>query len=363
MIAVNKPEILDLSYAELGELVSSLGEPAFRADQILGWVYKKSAVSFAEMTDLPQAFRQKLGQVAAFSGLVPVDEKVSADGMTRKVLIRLADGSTIESVLMTYGEGSRGRVRGTVCVSTQAGCPIGCPFCATGQQRFRRNLTCGEIIAQVLYFSKPSGNDEDRRSVTNVVFMGMGEPLANYEAVTKAIAMLNLDAGFRLGARQMTVSTAGIVPQIFRLAGEAVTVELAVSLHAATNKLRNYLVPVNQAYPLDELLSVCRYYLKRTGRRPTYEYALFQGINDSLNQAKDLARLLKGMNCHVNLIAGNRTGDGKFTPAGPKQVLVFHQTLQERGLSSTIRTAMGEDIDAGCGQLRGRSLATGRMKR
>ena len=365
MEAVRK-KILDLSYTQLKEFLSSLGEPAYRADQILWWIYRRLAVSFEEMTDLPQALRQKLSSLASLSSLTPVDGKISGDGQTRKVLFELEDGRTIESSFMLYAKTGSSRERRTVCVSTQVGCPIECPFCATGQQGFERNLNAGEIIEQVLYFirllsaknlDKQVASDSPRRPVTNVVFMGMGEPLANYEAVWQSMVMLNSRQGLGFGVRQITISTVGLVPQIRRLAREKIHVELAVSLHAANDNLRDEFVPVNRKYPLGQLIPACREYLEKTGRRPTFEYALFQGINDSISHAHELALLLKGLNCSVNLIVGNPTTCKEFTPSPMKKVLAFHKQLTEGGVSSTIRLSKGVDIEAGCGQLRSRWIA------
>jgi len=355
--------ILDLTYPQLKEFVRSLGEPVYRSEQILQWIYGRRATSFEEMTDLPLSLRQKLAGVASLSSLAPVDERISADGQTRKVLFKLDDGKTIESSIMLYEKAGSSRERRTVCVSTQVGCPLGCPFCATGQQSFERNLRPGEIIEQVLYFMRmvsseqKSGKvatDSARRPVTNVVFMGMGEPLANYEAVWQAVEMLNSKRGSGLGARQITISTAGLVPEIHRLAGESIYVELAISLHAANDALRNKLVPVNKKYPLGQLIPACREYFKKTGRRPTFEYALFSRVNDSAESAHDLARLVEGMNCQVNLIAGNPTACEEFAPSPMKRVLAFQKILQNSGVSSTIRVSKGTDIEAGCGQLRSR---------
>jgi 23S rRNA (adenine2503-C2)-methyltransferase len=356
-----RKNILNLSPSQLKEFVSSLGEPAYRADQILWWVYKKLATSFEVMTDLPQRLRQKLVSVASLSSLTPVDEKTSADGQTRKVLFRLDDGKTIESSFMLYDKAGSRRERRTVCVSTQVGCPIGCAFCATGQQGFERNLQVGEIVEQVLYFMRSMNRETDidvvRRPVTNVVFMGMGEPLANYESVWQSIEMLNSKQALNLGARQITISTVGLIPQIQRLAKESIHVELAISLHAASDELRNMLVPINRKYPLKQLMAACREYFEKTGRRPTFEYALFRGINDSISHAHELSDLLEGLNCHVNLIAGNPTKSKEFLPSPRKIVLAFQKQLTARGISNTLRLSKGVDIDAGCGQLRSRWIA------
>jgi 23S rRNA (adenine2503-C2)-methyltransferase len=407
-----KPRILDLSHSQLVELICSLGEPRYRADQIEKWVYGGLARSFDEMTDLPQPFRQKLVSDCHLFTLQPVDERLSGDGQTRKVLFQLEDGKTIESAYMLYEPTETSRERRTVCVSTQVGCSIRCPFCATGQQGFERNLTAGEIVEQVLYFvwlaqvgdqrgvtsrgisgevrdaslrksegvpvgaihesPEPSIAEAEglkmipetvsslpasRRALTNVVFMGMGEPLANFEAVKGAIATLNSKSGLGLGARQITVSTVGLMPQIRRLAKEDVHVELAVSLHAASDRVRNVLVPVNRKYPLRRLIEACQEYFQETGRRPTFEYALFNGINDSLDQAHKLADLLAGFDCHVNLIVGNPTPSKEFRPSVSRRVAAFQKELTDGGISNTLRQSRGADIDAGCGQLRSRRLA------
>ena len=362
-VEVAHKNILDLTYPQLEELLRSLGEPAYRSGQILRWIYGRLAIAFEEMTDLPLPLRQKLTESASLSSLTPVDERISSNGQTRKVLFKLDDGRTIESSLMFYEKAGSSRERRTVCVSTQVGCPVGCLFCATGQQGFERNLRPGEIIEQVLYFmrlvsaeqiSEDSAADSTRRSITNVVFMGMGEPLANYEAVWQAIEMLNSKRGLGLGVRQITISTAGLVPQIPRLAGESLHIELAISLHAAKDALRNRLVPINKKYPLGQLIPACREYFKKTGRRPTFEYALFQGVNDSAEHAHELARLLEGMNCQVNLIAGNPTACEEFAPSPMKRVLAFQNILKDSGVTSTVRISKGADIEAGCGQLRSR---------
>jgi 23S rRNA (adenine2503-C2)-methyltransferase len=356
-----RPNILDLTYPQLQELVVSLGGPAYRADQLLNWIFKKLAPSFEEMSDLPQSWRQKLAVETALFTFTPVEQKVSADGQTFKMLFQLSDGKTIESTLMSYGQTAASRERRTVCISTQVGCSFGCPFCATGQQGFERNLSPGEIIEQILYFAQMVNKEApdkvtqlSRRPITNVVFMGMGEPLANYENVWQAIAMLNSRKGLELGARQITLSTAGLVPQIRRLAGESLHVELAISLHAADDMLRNQLMPVNQRYPLAELIPACREYFAKTGRRPTFEYALFQGVNDSTKEARQLAELLKGLNCSVNLIVGNPTSRQEYRSSSPKQAAAFYSLLTAQGITSTIRVSRGADIEAGCGQLRSR---------
>jgi 23S rRNA (adenine2503-C2)-methyltransferase len=256
--------------------------------------------------------------------------------------------------LMLYAADA-GRPRTTVCLSTQVGCPIGCLFCATGQQGFERNLTPGEMIDQVLYFARQvrdAGEDSRHNHITNIVFMGMGEPLANYEALMQAIGTLTSPRCFGTSPRNITISTAGLVPQIRRLSGEKVRVGLAISLHASDNALRNRLVPLNERYPLEELILACKEYVMKTGRRVSFEYVLFNGVNDSLSQAGALAKLIAGINCHVNLIPANRTADKAFQPPSRNRVLAFEQQLKLAGINCTLRLSRGQDIDAGCGQLR-----------
>jgi 23S rRNA (adenine2503-C2)-methyltransferase len=383
--------LTDLNIEAVNKLVASLGVPAYRAQQLLTWVYQKLAVSVDEMTDLPLSFRQKLAEQATLHTLTPVHEVKAKDG-TVKVLFRLPDGKTVETALMKFvAPVARGSVpvnkqlvqaslpvgkkseqisvpvrnsksyRYTVCLSTQVGCPIGCPFCATGQQGFERNLTPGEIIDQVLYFARYLQDRSKGRAggqIDNIVFMGMGEPLANYNALWQAVEMLNSPDGFGLSARSMTISSAGMVPGIKRLSQEKLQVGLAVSLHAADNQLRDKLVPLNKKYPMNELISACQAYFTKTGRRVSFEYALFHGINDSLSQAQSLADLIRGMNCHVNLISANSTANQTLQPSPGSQVMDFQRELKNRGINCTLRQSRGQDIDAGCGQLRSRFLDT-----
>jgi 23S rRNA (adenine2503-C2)-methyltransferase len=363
MMEKPKIRILDLPFTELKELIASFGQKPYRADQLLNWIYKKSASSYEEMSDLPQDFRQKLKDETILFTLTPVEEKTSSDSQTRKLLFRLDDGKTIESTLMFYEPNESRRERRTVCISTQVGCPIGCYFCATGQQGFERNLRPGEIVEQVLYFihfiknNIPTEDRElSRRAITNVVFMGMGEPLANYDNVRQAVFTLNSRQGLELGARQITLSTAGLVPQIQRLATEPLHLELAISLHAANDKLRNRLMPINKKYPLAQLIPACQEYFEKTGRRITFEYALFTGVNDSPVDARELASLLKGLNCAVNIIVGNPTSCQEYRSSTLEQAMVFQKQLFAGGIFNTIRVSKGTDIEAGCGQLRSRFL-------
>jgi 23S rRNA (adenine2503-C2)-methyltransferase len=348
--------LLELDRQQLAALLQSWGEPAYRADQLWAWLYRHLAASTEEMTDLPGSLRARLERECLPTPLQPVKSQLSADGATEKVLFRLPDGQTVETVLMSY----TGR-RHTVCISTQVGCAMGCPFCATGQGGFVRNLTAGEIVGQVLHFgrqlktpSPPGGMKRGR--VTNVVFMGMGEPLANYRATWQAIARLNDPEGFGLGARRMTISTVGLVPGIRRMAGEPLQVGLAVSLHAPDDALRDRLAPVNRRYGLAQLMAACREYVEVTNRRVTFEYALMNEVNDAPEQATQLADLLADLLCHVNLIPLNPTHPtGHSYVASPRaRVMAFRAVLLRRGIPVTLRLRRGLDIWAGCGQLRGR---------
>jgi len=343
------------------DLLAQWGEPGYRSDQLWRWLYHDLVADFEAMTNLPRALRTRLATEASCQPLELVDEAISRDGLARKALFRLSDGETIETVLMLYER------RRTVCISTQVGCAIGCPFCATGRDGFVRNLTAGEIVAQVLHYarwladSQGDGPDvapiEHPARVSNVVVMGMGEPLANYEATWQALETLNDPQGFALGARRITLSTVGLVPGIERLSRERLQIGLAVSLHAPTDRLRNKLVPVNRRYPLAELMAACHRYVRRTGRRITFEYALLQGINDSDQQAMLLARLLRGLLCHVNLIPANRVQGSPYQPSSRQRTQSFLRVLREAGISATVRLRRGLDIEAGCGQLRRRQAA------
>jgi 23S rRNA (adenine2503-C2)-methyltransferase len=342
--ALDKTSLLDLTYEQLKEFVTSWGEPVYRADQIWGWLYRSLATDFREMTNLPQGLRERLAEATLLQTMKPLEERLSADGLTRKVLFALRDDQTIESVLMHYEQ------RHTACISTQVGCALGCVFCATGQSGLVRNLTAGEIVEQVLHFARSLKPEGER--LTNVVFMGMGEPLANYEATWQAIETLTHDEGFNLGARRITISTVGLVPGIRRLAEEGKQIGLAVSLHAPTDELRDKLVPVNRRYPLTQLMAACRHYVERTGRRISFEYALISGINDSPEQARRLARLVDGLLCHVNLIPLNPVPESPYRPSSQDRILSFQAELNRSKVSNTLRVERGADIRAGCGQLR-----------
>jgi len=340
--------LYDLTYGRLQELLAGWGEPRFRADQVWGWLYRSLAADFEAMTNLPRPLRERLAAETDLTLLTPLAERASATGQTRKVLFRLRDGQTIESVLMRY------RQRQTACISTQVGCGLGCVFCATGQGGLARNLSAGEIVAQVLHFARETRPPNSQPPISNIVLMGMGEPLANYAATRQAIATLTDERGYNLGARRITLSTVGLVPGIRRLAGEGLPVNLAVSLHAAEDELRSRLVPINRRYPLAELMAAVREYIARTGRRVTFEYALIAGVNDAPEQARALVRLLAGTLCHVNLIPLNPTPGSPLRPSPRERVNAFRDELAAGGIAATVRLRRGIGIEAGCGQLRRR---------
>ncbi len=339
----SKPALLDLESTDLQRFVTDWGEPAYRAKQIETWLYKQYVTDAAEMTSLPQSLRERLAAETVISPLQPVLALDSTDGYTHKTLFALADGREIEAVLMRYDK------RQTLCISTQAGCAMACPFCATGQMGFLRNLTVGEIVAQVLYYARRLQQAD--QAVTNIVFMGMGEPLANYAATWQAIRRLNDRAGFDLGARRMTLSTVGLVPAIRRMSREPEQVGLAVSLHAPTDALRDVIVPLNRRYPLAMLMTAVRDYIEATHRRVTFEYALMDQLNDSDTQADQFAALVEGLLCHVNLIPLNPTPDSPWSGSPDERVYAFRDRLQAAGISTTVRLRRGIDIAAGCGQL------------
>ena len=362
-----KPTILDLSRSELErEVVDSFGQSRFRAKQIWQAIHRECIADFDQITTLPKPLRQELASRYIADPLETVMHLTSADGSTDKALFRLPDGELIETVLMRYTADSHRKARKTVCVSTQAGCALGCTFCATGQQGFRRQLTTGEIIAQIIFMQRIA-MAEDRaevehgsrdlgsiQGVTNVVFMGMGEPLANYDNTLSAVRAINDANGLAVGARHITLSTVGLVPQILRLAEEDIQINLAVSLHAADDATRSETMPINRRYPMSALLDACRRYVEKTDRRIFFEYVLLKGQNDRIEQARKLGNLLTGMLCHVNLIPVNPTSDGPYQRTSRDDAELFQIELRRFGVPSTVRIEKGIDIDAGCGQLRAR---------
>ena len=342
-----RPSLYDLDLPALQSLLEGWGEPSYRARQLWEWLYLHLADDFDRMTNLPRSLRERLAAETAIGAPKAIATQRSSDGQTRKDLLRLADGETVEAVLMRYER------RRTACISTQVGCSIGCVFCATGQAGFRRNLTAGEIVAQALHFARVLRAEGER--LTNVVLMGMGEPLLNYNASLAAVRRLIDPAGFNLGQRHITLSTVGVVPGIDRLAGEGLQITLAVSLHAATDDLRDRLVPINRRYPLDELFAACHRYFQRTGRRISFEWALIAGVNDTPQQAEALAARLAGLRAHVNLIPLNPTPGYDGRPSSPEAVAAFAGVLHRHRIPHTVRVRRGIEIQAGCGQLRHRA--------
>jgi len=390
---MNGALLYDLTKVQLTELLAGWGEPTYRAKQVWDWLYKKLATHPNQMTNLPARLRNRLVAETRVEPLEPVYEQRSADKHTVKWLFRLGDGLTIETVLMLYD------ARRTVCISSQAGCAMGCVFCATGQGGLARNLTAGEIVAQVLAAARhlsaapptdavhdtafiplsafgsvgsllgasPEFPGEDRpasgqgRRLTNIVVMGMGEPFANYDRVWQALRIVMDKDGINLGARHITVSTVGLPQGIRKMAGEQSQVNLAVSLHAPNDALRSKLLPVNQRYPIREVMNALLEYIQRTNRRVTFEYAMMDGINDTPELAVELAALLKplrstggGVMCHVNLIPLNPVAESPYQPSTDANAGVFQRILERNGIPATVRLRRGIDIDAGCGQLRRR---------
>lgn len=335
-------ELVGLTLDELETTAAGLGEPRYRGRQLARWIYQHRAGTFEEMTDLPRAFRDRLARLATLTRLRVLRRVDSSHDLTTKFLLGLADGATIETVLMRYEDGRR-----TVCVSTQVGCGMGCTFCATGLAGLVRNLTAGEVVDQVLAVSEETGERP-----THVVFMGMGEPLANYKALMQALRTIADPEGFALSARSITVSTVGLVPMMDRLAAEDLPIRLAVSLHAPTNRLRNRLVPINRRYPLESLMAACHRYVEKTGRRISFEYALMRGVNDSAQHAELLVDLLMGLRCHVNLIPLNPIPNSPYQPSHEEDVARFQKILNAAGIPTTVRLRRGIEINAGCGQLR-----------
>jgi 23S rRNA (adenine2503-C2)-methyltransferase len=333
----------DLDLEQLQDLFAGWGEPNYRALQVWQGYYRHLHTSPVEIPNIPRSLRERLAEDFSFSRLAPIDEVHSVDGETTKTLFQLADSQSIEAVLMRYAD------RRTLCISTQAGCAMGCVFCATGQMGFRRNLTSGEIVEQVLYYARELQRENEQ--VTNVVVMGMGEPFHNYEATLMAIDRLNHPQGFNLGARRFTISTVGLVPMIRRFANEKRQINLAVSLHAADDELRSSMLPINRKYPLDELMEACHEYVRKTHRRITFEWALIQEVNDSPEQARKLAQMARGMLCHVNVIPLNPTQGYSGKATTRERARAFKEELEHLGIPCTIRVRRGIEIQAGCGQL------------
>jgi 23S rRNA (adenine2503-C2)-methyltransferase len=355
--------IYDLDLSTLIDTLQGWNEPAYRAKQIWQGLYHHLYSDPGQFTSLPKSLREKLAENFVFSPFKVRTYLDSSDGFTRKTLFELPDGNLIEAVLMRYGDpadnpqivasptGRGAKNRRTLCISTQAGCAMGCVFCATGQMGYKRHLTSGEIVAQVMYYAQMLKNVNE--SVTNIVLMGMGEPFHNYDNTMSAIDRLNDPDGFNFGARRITISTVGLVPQIRRFADEKRQVNLAISLHAADDDERLAIMPVNKRYRIDDVIEACRYYVAQTGRRVTFEWALINGVNDTPEVARKLASRLKGLLCHVNAIPLNPTTGYEGRATDRTRAAAFKETLEQAGIPCTIRMRRGIDIQAGCGQLAG----------
>lgn len=351
-------DLLNLQRDELQTLLSSWGEPGYRAGQLWKWLYVQLASHPDEMSNLPKRLRTRLAGETCIGRLTPVAQQKSRDRETIKWLFELPQSfrttaateiggkGQIETVLMRYEH------RRTACISSQAGCGMGCTFCATGQTGIQRNLTAGEIVGQVLFVARDLAKQGEK--LTNVVLMGMGEPLANYDATLTTLRRLTATDGFNMGQRRITLSTVGLVPGIERFCREDLQVGLAVSLHAATDELRDTLVPINRQYPLDRLMAACRDYVDHSRRRISFEWALIGGVNDGVDQARSLAERLRGIRCHVNMIPLNPTTGYPGRPSSRSRVAAFRDELDRHGIPTTVRIRRGIDIQAGCGQLRER---------
>ena len=348
----NSPFIYDLEHSDIEKIFADFGEPSYRANQLWDGLYKNYWNTPDEFTNLPKSLREQLGQSLHFEPLPPIKYLDSSDGQTRKTLFKLHDNRLIEAVLMKYDPSThKGQGRRTLCISSQAGCAMGCVFCATGQMGFKRQLTSGEIVAQVMYYARTL--HEQGENVTNIVLMGMGEPFHNYENVMAAVDRLNDSDGYNFGARRITISTVGLVPAIRRFADEKRQVNLAISLHAADDEERDSIMPVNRKHNISKLLEACRYYVDQTGRRITFEWALISGVNDTEEVARKLAARLKGLMCHVNAIPLNPTAGYEGRATNRQSAAKFKETLEQAGIPCTIRMRRGIDIQAGCGQLAG----------
>ena len=336
--------IKDYNIEELKEEFIKLGEKAYRAEQVFKWLYVDKVSSFDDMTNLSKELREKLKLEFSMNNFKILKKQESTDG-TKKYLFDILDENAIETVLMEYHHGK------SICVSTQVGCKMGCKFCASTGIKFARNLSAGEIVEQILAVER-----DENIKISNVVFMGIGEPLDNFENVVNAIAILNNQKGLSIGARHISISTSGLVPRIYELADKNLQCTLSISLHATNDKKRSEMMPINKKYNIEELIKACRYYIDKTNRRISFEYALAKDNNDNLEDAKELVKLLKGMLCHVNLIPINKIENGEYVKSTNQNIIKFRDYLNSKGIVATIRRELGSDIDAACGQLRKKNL-------
>lgn len=340
-------DIKSLSINELEQALVNIGEPKYRAKQIFLWLHKKYVQSYDEMLNVSKNLREKLKENYYISYSAIEKKLISCYDSTVKYLFSLYDGEYVEAVLMSYHHGY------SACISTQAGCKMGCTFCATGQGGFRRNLTAGEMLSQLQTIEKDQGV-----RISNVVLMGMGEPLDNFDNVIKFLQLVSSDDGMNIGMRHISLSSCGLADKIRRLADMKLQLTLSISLHAPNDEIRNKTMPVNKRFPIDELLRSCREYVEKTGRRVTFEYAMIDGVNDSIECAAELCSRLKGLLCHVNLIPVNEVEKTGYKKSGRKSLNAFCAYLNSHGIPATIRRTLGSDINASCGQLRGKIKET-----
>ena len=336
--------IKEYNLDELQNELVALGEKKYRAEQIFKWIYVDKVKKFDEMTNLSIELREKLKKEYTMCNFKILKKQEASDG-TKKYLFDVLDGNAIESVLMEYHHGK------TICVSSQIGCKMGCKFCASTGIKFIRSLTCGEIVEQVLAVEQDIGD-----KISNIVFMGIGEPFDNYDNVMKAIKIINNQKGLNIGARHISISTSGLVPMIYKFADEELQCTLSISLHATNDEKRSSMMPINNRYNIKELMEACKYYINKTNKRISFEYALAKDNNDNLDDAKELVKLLKGMLCHVNLIPINKIENGNYVKSTNENIIKFRDFLNKNGIVATIRRELGSDIDAACGQLRRKSL-------
>ncbi|MGI8384511.1 23S rRNA (adenine(2503)-C(2))-methyltransferase RlmN [Robertmurraya sp. P23] len=341
--SVQKPSIYSIELHDLKAWLVEHNEKAFRAEQIFDWLYKKRVTSFEDMSNLSKTLRETLENHYSLTTLNTLIQQQSSDG-TIKFLFELHDGYSIETVLMRHEYGN------SVCVTTQVGCRIGCTFCASTLGGLKRNLEAGEIVAQVVKVQQALDETDER--VSSVVIMGIGEPFDNYNDMLSFLKIINHDKGLNIGARHITVSTSGIIPKIYQFADESMQINFAISLHAPNTEIRSRLMPINRAYKLPDLMDAVRYYIEKTGRRVSFEYGLFGGVNDQVEHAEELAKLIKGVKCHVNLIPVNYVPERDYVRTPKDQIFAFEKTLKNHGVNVTIRREHGHDIDAACGQLR-----------
>ena len=343
-MSAQKINILNYDPSEIAEIVTSLGDKAFRAKQLFGWL-AKGAESFDEMTNVPAKLRNALAEEYYIGQPKVVADQLSKQDGTRKCLYEFADGARVESVFMKYSYGN------SICISSQVGCRMGCTFCASTLAGLERNLTAGEMLGEVLKMRNVTGED-----IGHIVIMGMGEPFDNYDEVAKFLRLIHDEQGYNLGYRNITISTCGLIPEMMRFADDFPQVNLAVSLHAPNGDIRQRTMPVAKKFGYDELLKACKDYTVKTGRRITFEYSVINGVNDSEDNARELASRLKGWLSHVNLIPLNEVEEREYNTAKRANIVRMKEILEDNGVAVTIRTTLGADIDAACGQLRGRYL-------